>query len=74
MEIVYRPLAAEEIDRELFAHFIRKQVVSDCRRKADGAWIIVNAPFIDDWNESDYEFLVRVRRHRLHPRRGDRRV
>lgn len=59
MEIVYRPLAAEEIDRELFAHFIRKQVVTDCRRKADGAWIIVNAPFIDDWNESDYEFLVR---------------
>ena len=55
---VYRTLLSGEIDRALFAHFNRKQVVTDCRRKVGGAWRIQSDPFVDDWSESDYAFLV----------------
>lgn len=56
--IRYRELAAEEICRELFSGFIRRQVVTDCWRKVDGAWRIQPDPFIDDWSEADYATLV----------------
>lgn len=55
----YRLLKEEEITRELFHHFIRTQNVTDCWRKKDGKWCIEADPFIDDWNEEEYEFLVK---------------
>ena len=55
----YRPLTADEIDRELFRSFIRRQVVVKCwRRDEAGAWVIRDDPFIDDWSEEDYQTLV----------------
>ena len=56
--VVYRVLFAEEICRELFKDFIRHQIVTKCWRKEDGKWIIKDAPFIDDWTESDYQILI----------------
>lgn len=56
--IQYRALNSEEIRRELFQDFIRHQVVTKCWRKENGKWLIKDAPFIDDWTEEDYAFLV----------------
>lgn len=56
--IQYRKLKAEEINRELFYAFQRRQIVTKCRRKVNGEWVIKDAPFIDDWKEEEYAFLV----------------
>lgn len=58
-DIKYRKLAAEEICRELFRNFIRRQEVVKCYRKEKGEWVIRDEPFIDDWSEEDYVFLVK---------------
>jgi GNAT superfamily N-acetyltransferase len=54
----YRILQEEEIDRDLFREFIRRQNVAKCWRKEEGAWVIKDAPFVDDWTEEDYQILV----------------
>lgn len=56
--IQYRELCEKEINRELFRHFIRHQRVTDCLRKENGAWVVKSAPFVDDWSEADYCFLI----------------
>ena len=59
----YRTLKEPQIRRELFSHFIRRQEVTGCWRKKDGVWQIQDDPFIDDWSEEDYAFLVRCLRN-----------
>lgn len=54
----YRALTASEINRELFDGFIRRQIVNQCRRRENGAWVIREDPFIDDWSEDDYRTLI----------------
>lgn len=56
--IKYRKLKKDEICRELFRGFIRRQIVRDCLRRENGEWVVKEDPFVDDWTESDYEFLV----------------
>lgn len=56
--ITYRTICESEIDRTLFHDFIRRQVVTKCWRKEDEQWLIKDAPFIDDWTEKDYLFLI----------------
>lgn len=56
--ITYTCLQSDEITPALFSGFIRRQVVEKCRRKVDGNWLTVDEPFIDDWSEADYNFLV----------------
>ena len=56
--IEYRKLRENEIRIELFEKFVRHQVVTDCLRKENDEWVIRSAPFIDDWSEKDYTFLV----------------
>ncbi len=56
--IEYLPLREREIDRELFRFFIRRQVVDQCLRRENGAWVVRSDPFIDDWTEEDYGFLI----------------
>ena len=64
--IRYRTLTADEIDRELFRSFIRRQVVVKCwRRDGNGAWVIRDDPFVDDWSEGDYQTLVDCLRNTL---------
>ena len=57
--LFYKVLSGEEINRALFRHFIRRQKVTKCWRKAGGAWCVQDVAFIDDWTEEDYEELVR---------------
>lgn len=59
----YRELNLSEINRELFSDFIRRQVVTDCWRRINGEWVIRPDPFIDDWSEQDYSFLVKCLRN-----------
>ena len=56
--IHYRELRADEICRELFASFVRHQVVTKCRRRENGEWTVKDDPFIDDWTEADYHTLT----------------
>lgn len=56
--VQYKTLDAEEITRQLFKDFIRHQNVTKCWRREDGAWRIKEVPFVDDWTEEDYRFLV----------------
>ena len=56
--IQYRTLSAEELCPTLFQHVIRHQVVTKCWRRENGAWLIKDDPFIDNWDEKDYRLLV----------------
>ena len=56
--IEYKKLVEDEINRELFSHFIRHQTVVKCWRRDNGEWVIKDAPFIDDWSEADYKRLI----------------
>lgn len=56
--LCYRSLKEEEICRELFKEFVRRQVVTKCRRRENGEWVIRDAPFVDDWTEADYRTLL----------------
>lgn len=56
--ISYKILSAEDINRSLFNSFIRRQTVVKCWRKEQGSWIIKDAPFTDDWSETDYQQLI----------------
>ena len=58
MAIIYKKLQEGEIRQELFLHFIRHQTVVKCWRKENDKWVIKDDPFIDDWSEADYKFLV----------------
>lgn len=53
-----KELTIEEMNRELFNHFIRHQEVTRCYRKIDGKWVIKDDPFIDEWTEEEYQLLV----------------
>lgn len=55
----YRELCADEICRELFRDFIRRQEVVKCWRREGQAWVVKDDPFIDDWTEEDYQILVK---------------
>lgn len=64
--MTYRLLSEEEINRSLFSEFIRTQIVTDCWRKIEGEWVIKSDPFIDDWKESEYDFLITCLKHTVH--------
>lgn len=56
--IEYRDIEAAEVNRALFSHFVRRQVVTKCWRRESGEWVIRDAPFIDDWTPQDYAVLI----------------
>lgn len=56
--VYYKSLCKEELSRGLFGGFIRHQKVGKCRRKENGIWVVKDAPFIDDWTEADYQYLI----------------
>ncbi len=58
MELELRNIEMNELNRDLFSHFIRRQVVTECFRKMEGQWVTKENPFVDDWSEEDYEELL----------------
>lgn len=61
--IQYRNLDSNDICRDLFKDFIRRQVVTKCLRRENGEWVVKDDPFIDDWTEADYQKLISCLRH-----------
>lgn len=55
----YQKLNKNDITPELFRAFHRRQIVTDCRRRENGQWVIRRDPFVDDWTADDYDTLVR---------------
>lgn len=60
--IEYRFLEKQQLCRELFRNFIRRQVVELCLRREQGEWVVRPDPFVDDWSEEDYGFLIQCLR------------
>ena len=56
--VQFRWISADMLCRDLFNDFVRRQVVTQCWRKENGQWVIKDVPFIDDWGEKEYAFLV----------------
>ncbi|MBS6196126.1 MAG: GNAT family N-acetyltransferase [Clostridiales bacterium] len=56
--ITYRKLQEDEISRELFSCFERRQKVTKCWRKIKGEWVIRDIAFIDEWTEEEYQELI----------------
>lgn len=63
--ITYRNILSEELNRELFRNFIRRQVVGDCLRREGDRWVVKPDPFLDDWSEEDYGILVECLKNTL---------
>lgn len=63
--LYFRPLCEKELCRDLFCSFIRRQQVVKCWRRENDQWVIKDAPFIDDWSEEDYQFLVKCLQNTL---------
>ncbi|MGN1027809.1 MAG: GNAT family N-acetyltransferase [Faecousia sp.] len=53
-----REITMDEINLGLFSDFNRYQEVTQCWRKRDGKWIVIDNPFIEDWTQADYAYLV----------------
>lgn len=64
-DLQYRNLSAEELCRELFRGFIRRQAVTKCWRRDNGKWVIRDDPFVDDWSEEDYRTLISCLKHTI---------
>lgn len=58
-ELIYRKIEAKELDIELFSIFNRYQEVKKCWRKRDGKWVLEEIPFIEQWGNDEYSFLVK---------------
>lgn len=63
--VQFRWISADMLCRDLFNDFVRRQVVTQCWRKENGQWVIKDVPFIDDWGEKEYDFLVSCLRNTL---------
>lgn len=58
-QVEVREIKRQELTRQLFAAFTRHQVVRDCLRRAEGRWVVKPDPFVDEWSEEDYAFLIK---------------
>ena len=61
----YRTISANELSRDLFGSFHRHQAVTKCWRREGNDWVIKEDPFVDDWSEEDYQFLLTCLRNTL---------
>lgn len=59
MEVSIQLLLEEQITRTLFRYFNRRQEVSKCWRREQGIWVLKEDGFVEDWSESQYEYLVK---------------
>lgn len=59
MEIQYKRLSETEMEVLLFAGFKRHQVVTQCWRKEEGRWKLLDIPFVEEWTKEQYAFLVK---------------
>lgn len=58
-KVIYQNIGYDQLNVNLFDHFMRYQQVGNVWRKIAGKWVIEHHPFIDDWNKDDIVFLVK---------------
>ncbi len=56
--MIYRKIRPEEICPQLLDGFDRRQEVTLCRKKAEGGFITVPNPFVDDWDREKKDFVL----------------
>ena len=56
--MICRAVAPDELELSLFDGFVRRQEVNLCYRREHGRWVVRSDPFVDDWSEADYRFLI----------------
>lgn len=59
MKVTFELISEPQINRELFRHFNRYQEVKRCWRKEEDGWKLKEIAFVEQWNEEEYEFLVK---------------
>lgn len=52
-----------DIKDSLFEHFVRRQLVTQCWRKVEGEWVVMDISFVDDWSKEDYERILSRLQH-----------
>ena len=60
-----REISMEELTVELFSDFRRHQEVTQCWRKREGVWVIIDNPFTEEWSQENYRCLVEDLRNTL---------
>ena len=60
-----RDISMEELTVELFSDFRRHQEVTQCWRKREGEWVIIDNPFTEEWTQEHYRYLVEDLRNTL---------
>lgn len=60
-----REISMEELTVELFSDFRRHQEVTQCWRKREGEWVIIDNPFTEEWSREHYRCLVEDLRNTL---------
>ena len=58
LNITYQQLRTTDIHPNILDDFNRYQEVKKCWRKQNGEWVLVDNPFIDDWNEAKKKELA----------------
>lgn len=53
-----RPLTPDELSPSLFSSFDRYQKVTRCQRKENGAWVLRDIAFVEQWDKNDYLHLT----------------
>lgn len=60
-----REITMEDLTLALFSDFQRHQEVTQCWRKRDGNWVIIDNPFTEEWTQEHYRCLVEDLRNTL---------
>lgn len=57
--ILIREILHDELHIGLFADFRRHQEVTQCWRKVNGKWIIIENRFTEDWAETEFAYQIK---------------
>ena len=66
MSMQFIQLGEEQIELSLLRGFRRHQEETNCWRKENGRWQLKNIPFVEEWSEAEYAFLVKCLKNTDH--------
>jgi ribosomal protein S18 acetylase RimI-like enzyme len=56
--IVYKRLILSDLSPDMLTHFIRRQEVKKTWRKINNEWVLIDNPFVADWDENFRKELI----------------